>query len=642
MASGFSDSDFYSQSRGGQPMTNSLRVQYHPQFGGIFVDEPSPFLSPPAKRSVSKFESQQQQNLLLLRSVKQRTLLTSPISPLSPFDFSSASPEIPTNSAQRFGFSLFQHQNQQPHIPKSPSLSFSAIPSRFHVSETEPPEKEEMKNQLQELERRLFEDDDDEEEEEDGRNCSTVSALTTSEWSETVQNLLTPKPLPTSPATSSSSTSTAASSSPSQATPNSSYKQLLMDSAAAISEWKMEIATSIIAGLKRASNALSGDPEQRLAAYMASALMSRINPAERGGAPPGAELCSSEHLAATQMLYEASPIFNLGFFAADLAILEATRDHPKIHIVDFDIGDGAHYTYLIRALAERRTIKPTVKITALLDPSSINGGNSNGIKAGRRSDDESGAIGRHQPQILHPPPRSHRSPERVADESVSPVNPRDGLLRAAKGLRPEVVVLLEQEMNSNTAPFQARVGSAWAHYLMLFQSLDSTRTRDGSDRVRVEECLARKAANAVAREGVDRIERCEVFGKWRSRMGMAGFNARPLGAHIANSVQTRLGTSNVRVPRAVGAMKWPTKAICSASSSYAFLSISSISLFFLISTKATQSNPKRTTTKAPPTTLLPITTLHFFSNPSPSPPIFFFFFFLSFFSSSFKPSITNA
>lgn len=547
-------------------MTNSLRVQYHPQFGGIFVDEPSPFLSPPAKRSVSEFESQQQQNLLLLRSVKQRTLLTSPISPLSPFDFSSASPEIPTNSAQRFGFSLFQHQNQQPHIPKSPSLSFSAIPSRFHVSEAEPPEKEKMKNQLQELERRLFEDDDDDEEEEDGRNCSTVSALTTSEWSETVQNLITPKPLPTSPATSSSSTSTAASSSPSQATLNSSYKQLLMDSAAAISEWKMEIATSIIAGLKRASNALSGDPEQRLAAYMASALMSRINPAERGGAPPGAELCSAEHLAATQMLYVASPIFNLGFFAADLAILEATRDHPKIHIVDFDIGDGAHYIHLIRALAERRTIKPTVKITALLDPSSINGGNSNGIKlagdlvmkeaqlAGislkfstlrRRATDlqrESIGCDPDEAVAVNFPFRLSK----VADESVSPVNPRDGLLRAAKGLRPEVVVLLEQEMNSNTAPFQARVGSAWAHYLMHFQSLDSTMTWDRSDRVRVEECLARKAANAVAREGVDRIERCEVFGKWRSRMGMAGFNARPLGAHIADSVQTGLGTSRTQ------------------------------------------------------------------------------------------------
>ncbi|XXG77653.1 hypothetical protein AAC387_Pa08g1763 [Persea americana] len=567
MASGFAGSDFYAQSRGGQPMTNSLRVQYHPQLGGILVDDPSPFLSPPGKRSISEFESQQQQNLLLLRSVKQRTLLTSPISPLSPFDFSSASPEIPTNSAQRFGFSLFQHQNQQPHVPKLPSLPFSAIPSRFHVSETEPPEKEKMKNQLQELERRLFDDDDDDEE-EDGRNRSAVSALTTSEWSETVQNLITPKPLPPSPATSSSSSSTATSSSPSQATPNSSYKQLLMDAAAAISEGKIAIATSIIAGLKRASNALGGDLEQRLAAYMASALMSRINPAERGGAPPGAELCSAEHLAATQMLYETSPIFNLGFLAAALAILEATRDHPKIHIVDFDIGDGAHYTHLIKALAERQPIKPSVKITALLDPSPLNGGNSNRFQlagdllmktaqlAGislKFSILRSRATGLQRESIGCDPDEAVAVNfpfrlSKVADESVSPVNPRDGLLRAAKGLRPEVVVLLEQEMSSNTAPFQARVGSAWAHYLMLFQSLDSTMTRDGSDRVRVrvEECLARKAANAVAREGMDRIERCEVFGKWRARLGMAGFNARPLGAHIADSVQTRLGTSRTQ------------------------------------------------------------------------------------------------
>ncbi|XXG67406.1 hypothetical protein AAC387_Pa06g0764 [Persea americana] len=39
-----------------------------------------------------------------------------------------------------------------------------------------------MKTQLQELERRLFDDNNDEE--EDVRNYSVVSALTTSEWSD--------------------------------------------------------------------------------------------------------------------------------------------------------------------------------------------------------------------------------------------------------------------------------------------------------------------------------------------------------------------------------------------------------------------------------------------------------------------------
>lgn len=541
-------------------MTNSLLVQYHPQLGGILVD-PSPS---PSKRSMTEFESQHQQNSPhLLRSVKQRTLLTSPISPLSPIDFSSTSPEIPTNSAERFGFSPFQQQLQPPHNPKSPNIPSSAIPSRFLVYEPES-EQEKMKDRLQELERHLFDDGEEEEEKENG-NCSAVSALTSSEWTETVQNLITPKLLPTSPATSSSS-STATSSSPAPANTNSSCKQLLMDSAAAISEGKMKVAAAILAGLKMVSNGGSGDPEQRLAAYMGAAVMSRIKPAESGGAPLVAGICSAEHLAATWMLYEASPIFNLGFLAADLAILEAIRDQPKIHIVDFDIGDGTHYTHLIRALAERGPIKPTVKITALFDPSSIDAGNSNGFQlisdrlmqvaqlAGirlkfsvlcRRAADlrrESIDCDPDEAVAVNFPFRLSK----VADESVSPVNPRDGLLRAAKGLRPEVVVLAEQEMNSNTAPLQARVGSAWAHYLALFESLDSTVTRNGSDRVRVEECLGRKAANAVAKEGVDRIERCEVFGKWRARMGMAGFNARPVGAHIADSVQARLRTSRAQ------------------------------------------------------------------------------------------------
>ncbi|KAG1368594.1 putative scarecrow-like protein 8 [Cocos nucifera] len=53
---------------------------------------------------------------------------------------------------------------------------------------------------------------------------------------------------------------------------------------------------------------------------------------------PFAELCSIEHLAATQMLYELSPYFKHAFFAANLTILQATRDYPRIHILDFDLG----------------------------------------------------------------------------------------------------------------------------------------------------------------------------------------------------------------------------------------------------------------------------------------------------------------
>lgn len=583
MSSGYPGSDFYSHAGigGGSSINhNPVRVQYRRQLGGILVDpSPSPILPHhPAlsKRSLTEFE-RQQQNLFLLRSVKQRTQLASPISPLSPIDPSAVSPELSsvssTCSSARLGFPPFHRQQSNPNMPNSYNLSFSAFPNPFRGLESEPDSEKKMRNRLQELEKQLFDDDEDEDAGNGSGSGSGISSVTSSEWSVTMKNLMTPKPLPTSPTTSSSSSTITTLSSPSPSQPcSSTSKQLLVDSATAISEGKTEAAVGILTRLKQVSNPRSGDPDQRLLGYMVAALLSRVNPAESGvGHNPIAELCSGEHMLATQMLYEASPCFELGFMAANLAILEATKDQPKIHIVDFDMGHGTQYITLIHALSERQSIRPTVKITALTDPNSING--CNGTTSGgvslhavrdlltklaqrlgvslqfnvsccRASDLKRESIGCDPDESLAV--NFAFRLYKMADESVSTANPRDELLRVVKGLAPKVVTLVEQEMNANTAPFLARFGETWSYYRALFESLDATKARDWSDRFRVEECLGRKASNAVAREGRDRIERCEVFGKWRARMGMAGFQPLPLSGHITESLRARLGSNQTQ------------------------------------------------------------------------------------------------
>ena len=130
---------------------------------------------------------------------------------------------------------------------------------------------------------------------------------------------------------------------------------------------------------------------------------------------------------------------------------------------------------------------------------------------------------------------------RVPDESVSPANPRDELLRRVRALGPRVVALAEQELNTNTAPLAARFANACAHYGAVLESLDATLARDSAQRARAEAALAGKAANAVAREGPDRLERCEVFGKWRARFGMAGLRPLAIGQGVADRVKARLG-----------------------------------------------------------------------------------------------------
>lgn len=571
MPPGYTGSEFYRHARigeGGSAINNLVGIQYHPQLGGILVGS-SPQLVPLhqnslLKRSFTESEQQQQQNPLPFRSVKQRIHQhASPISPLSPLDHLSFSsfPDISSSSCSsgRLGFPLFRRQTQNPISPNSCN-SFPQYPNLVKILQSELDSDKKIRNQLQELERQLLDEDEEEE-----RNSRAVSALTGSKWSETVKNLLNPKRLPASPASSSLSSTTRTLLSQSLSwSSSSSLKRLLMDSVTAISEGKTEAAAAILSRLERVLDPRVGNSEQRLVGYIAAALLSRLDPTARNGWCPMAELGSGEHMIATQMLYEASPCFKLGLMVANLAILDASRDQAKIHILDFDVGQGSQYMALLHELANRQSIKWTLKITALTDPNSANGCGSMQTVGERLTKlAELVGVSLRFKELCYRASQLTResigcdSDEslavnfafrlyKVADESVSPANPRDELLRVVKGLSPNVVTLVEQEMNTNTTHFVARFGEAWSYYRALIDSLDSTMTRDGSDRVRVEECLARKAANAVAKEGSERVERCEVFGKWRARMGMAGFKTVPLGPHVAESLRSWLGSNRTQ------------------------------------------------------------------------------------------------
>nr|GEW00050.1 scarecrow-like protein 8 [Tanacetum cinerariifolium] len=130
---------------------------------------------------------------------------------------------------------------------------------------------------------------------------------------------------------------------------------------------------------------------------------------------------------------------------------------------------------------------------------------------------------------------------KLPDESVTTENLRDEVLRRVKSLAPSVVTVAEQELNANTASFTSRVNDAFGYYKTFLDSFDATIPRENADRVKIEEGLSRRIANSVACEGRDRVERCEVFGKWRARMKMAGFDSKQVSQL---SVESLLGKLN--------------------------------------------------------------------------------------------------
>ncbi|EEF39512.1 Chitin-inducible gibberellin-responsive protein, putative [Ricinus communis] len=160
-----------------------------------------------------------------------------------------------------------------------------------------------------------------------------------------------------------------------------------------------------------------------------------------------------------------------------------------------------------------------------------------------------------------------------SDESVDVSNPRDGLLRMIKSLNPKVVTLVEQESNTNTTPFLTRFMETLDFYLAMFESIDVRLPRERKDRIGVEQhCLAKDIVNIIACEGKERVERHELFGKWKSRLTMAGFRQYPLSSYVNSVIRSllRCYSEHYTLLEKDGAMLlgWKNRNLVSASAWY--------------------------------------------------------------------------
>lgn len=343
--------------------------------------------------------------------------------------------------------------------------------------------------------------------------------------------------------------------------PQGDLKQALMVCAQAVAENEISLAEWLIPQL-RPLVSVSGDPLQRLGAYMLEGLVARIASsgssiykALRCKEPASADLLSYMHL-----LYEACPYFKFGYLSANGAIAEAFKGEDRVHIIDFQIAQGTQWVTLLQALAKRPGGPPHVRVTGIDDATSeyARGGGLHIV--GQRLSQFAKTLG--VPLEFHPavmsgsevqPPDLWVQPgetlavnfafqlHHLPDESVSTVNPRDRVLRLVKSLSPKVVTLVEQESNTNTAPFLQRFAETLNYYTAIFESIDVTLSRENKERINVEQhCLARDIVNIIACEGAERVERHELLGKWKARFTMAGFAPVPLSPLVNATIKALL------------------------------------------------------------------------------------------------------
>ncbi|KAF8105673.1 hypothetical protein N665_0157s0238 [Sinapis alba] len=336
----------------------------------------------------------------------------------------------------------------------------------------------------------------------------------------------------------------------------------LVSCAQALSENDLMMAHSMMEKLREMVS-VSGEPIQRLGAYLLEGLVAKL--ASSGisiykSLNRCPEPASTELLSYMNILYEVCPYFKFGYMSANGGIAEAMKEENRVHIIDFQIGQGSQWVTLIQAFAARPGGPPRIRITGIDDMTSAyarGGGlsivgnrlaklanqfnvpfefNSVSVSASEIKPKDLGvrpgeAVAVNFAFVLHHMP----------DESVSTENHRDQLLRMVKSLSPKVVTLVEQESNTNTASFFPRFKETMGYYDAMFESIDVTLPRNHKQRINVEQhCLARDVVNIIACEGADRVERHEPLGKWRSRFEMAGFTSYPLSPLVNSTIKSLL------------------------------------------------------------------------------------------------------
>ncbi|KAH7416356.1 hypothetical protein KP509_14G087500 [Ceratopteris richardii] len=415
------------------------------------------------------------------------------------------------------------------------------------------------------------------------------------DWTDVIEDLLSSESS-THPISNESSTITSINSKPSL--PMRTYppprgtgnpREALLACARAVDNADYASAKTLLSALEQCVSTY-GDPLQRVSAYMAEGLAARIELLMDGVSTRLVKMMKdpspADILKGTQVLYRWCPYFKFGYLAANGTIADAFRNEPKVHIIDFDIGQGNQWQALIGAFAGRPGGPPHVRITGVADsrvPTSLEGVRKRLEEVARQaevpfefrplqmtdvSEMEGYMLESREGEALAVNFSFHL--HRMPDESVSTVNPRDSLLRKVKAMHPKVVTLVEHDANTNTTPFYTRFVEALAYFGALFESLDVALPRDSRERVGAEQyVLARDIVDIVACEGAQRVRRYEMAGKWRLRMGMAGFHSLPLSAYINRTIKESLqkysANYNLREEEGVLHLNWLDRSLVAAS-----------------------------------------------------------------------------
>ncbi|XP_023758828.1 scarecrow-like protein 14 [Lactuca sativa] len=295
----------------------------------------------------------------------------------------------------------------------------------------------------------------------------------------------------------------------------------------------------------------SGDAPQRLAHIFANGLEARL--AGIGShlymSKSTIKISASEKLKAYQSYISSCPFKKIAIFFAGKMIYDAASTHSTLHIVDFGIAYGCQWPILIKHLSERPGGPPKLRFTGIDLPDPGFRPSERVEETGRRLANycarfnvpfEYNAIAIQNWELIKIEDLKLQRNECLAvnnlisfknlhDDSVMESNPRDGVLKLIRDMKPDMFVQTVVNGSYSSPFFVTRFKEALFHFSSMFDMFDATLDRDDEERLNFErEFCGREALNVIACEGGERVERPETYKQWQARNLRAGFKIKPL------------------------------------------------------------------------------------------------------------------
>ncbi|XP_031284444.1 protein SCARECROW-like [Pistacia vera] len=316
---------------------------------------------------------------------------------------------------------------------------------------------------------------------------------------------------------------------------------LLLECAVAISVDNLGEAHRMLLELTQMASPYGPSCAERVVAYFAKAMASRVINSWLGICSP---LINHKSVhCAFQVFNNVSPFIKFAHFTSNQAILEAFHRRDRVHIIDLDIMQGLQWPALFHILATRIEGPPHVRMTGMGTSMEIL------VETGKQLSNFAKRLG--MSFEFHPIAKKFgevdasmlqvRRGETLAvhwlqHSLYDATGPDWKTMRLLEELAPRVITLVEQEISHGGSFLDRFVGSLH-YYSTLFDSLEAYLPSDDPSRHRVEHCLLYREINNILAIGGPARSGEDKFRHWRSELARNCFMQVPMSSNSMAQAQ---------------------------------------------------------------------------------------------------------